>query len=285
MPLWKAFLLNLYYYTSIPYRWWQSVQAVDEHRVPITVLFYHRIADDELTPWTLSNRVFARQVRWLARRFEMISLEEVQHRIRTSDSTRPAVSITFDDGYADNCQQAIPLLIKEGIPCTYFVTLRNVLHGEPFAHDVALGHRLLPNNLEQLRAMAAAGIDIGAHTYSHADIGQVSDPQELYREVVTPGRQLGELVGRPVRYFAFPIGLFANLSPQAFQLAHTSGYVGVCSAYGGYNLPGDDSFHLKRISANNMLRLKNRTTIDPRKLSVPSYPWQPVVSGNAKERG
>jgi peptidoglycan/xylan/chitin deacetylase (PgdA/CDA1 family) len=276
MSPWKSFLLHLYYYGSVPYRWWQSVQAVAEHRVPIAVLFYHRIADDGPTSWTLSNREFARHIDWLAGHFELISLEEVQRRVRAGDNTRPAVSITFDDGYAENCRQAIPLLVKKGIPCTYFATLGNVLSGEPFAHDVAKGYRFEPNNLEQLRAMAAAGIEIGVHTYTHADLGPITDRRELYREVVTAGRQLEQLVGQPVRYFAFPLGQHANLNARAFQMARSAGYEAVCSAYGGYNVPGGDSFHLKRIHADDMIRLKNRATIDPRKLNVPSLPWEPA---------
>jgi peptidoglycan/xylan/chitin deacetylase (PgdA/CDA1 family) len=288
MSPWKSLLLHLYYYGSVPLRWWCEARAMAEHRVPIAVLFYHRIADDGPTSWTLSNQGFARQIDWLADRFEMISLEEVQRRIRNGDSTRPAVSITFDDGYAENCRQAIPLLIKKGIPCTYFVTLDHVLHGRPFAHDVALGHHFPPNNLEQVRAMAAAGIEIGAHTYSHTDLGRITDEQVLHREIVDAGEELAQLLGRPVRYFAFPFGQHANLSAEAFQMAQRAGYAAVCSAYGGYNLPGGDSFHLKRIHADDMIRLKNRATIDPRKLwqgsgvaqstslSLPANPQSPI---------
>ncbi|MFV2003112.1 MAG: polysaccharide deacetylase family protein, partial [Paracoccaceae bacterium] len=84
----------------------------------------------------------------------------------------------------------MPLLIREGIPCTYFVTLPNVLDGQPFAHDLArantplpntalpntpLPNTPLPNTPEQLRAMAAAGIEIGAHTYTHPDLARIAD--------------------------------------------------------------------------------------------------------------
>jgi hypothetical protein len=53
---------------------------------------------------------------------------------------------------------------------------------------------------------------------------------------------------------------------EAFQVARSAGYQAVCSAYGGYNFPGDDSFHLRRIHADNeMIRLRNWLTLDPRK--------------------
>jgi len=271
----KSLLLHLYYYGSYPYRWWSNLAAAAEHRLPVVVLFYHRIADDRANAWTTSNRSFARQVAWLARHFDLVSLEEAQRRIRNGDNTRPCASITFDDGYAENCQHAIPLLIKEGVPCTYFVTLTNVRQGEPFPHDLAQGNRFPPNNLQQLRAMAAAGIEIGAHGYTHADLGAVTDRQELRRQVVTAGEQLQRLLERPVRYFAFPVGQYDNLTSEAFQLAYEAGYEAVCSAYGGYNFPGDDAFHLQRIHGDEeIIRLKNRATLDPRIASTPRFVYE-----------
>ncbi len=275
----KTALLHLYYYASRPYRWWRRLRSAAEHRLPVVVLFYHRIADYRANPWTTSHRTFARQIHWLARHFDLVSLEEAQRRIRTGEGARPAVSITFDDGYAENCRQAIPLLVRHRIPCTYFVTLRNVLDGEPFAHDAIRGDRFPPNNLEQLRAMAAAGIEMGNHTYTHADLGKMTDPHQLYREVVEAGRELEALVERPVRYFAFPFGHYANVSSRAFHLARQSGYEGVCSAYGGYNFPGDDPFHLQRIHVDDdMIRLKNHATVDPRKIGVPRFVFLPAGS-------
>ena len=141
-------------------------------------------------PWTVSNAMFARQIGWLRAHFELISLDEAQRRIRAGHNPRPCVSITFDDGYADNCQRAIPLLVERRIPCTYFVTLHNVLTGEPFPHDLATGSDAPPNTLEQLRAMAAAGIEIGAHGCRHADLGAIRDPARLCDEVVAARDEL-----------------------------------------------------------------------------------------------
>jgi peptidoglycan/xylan/chitin deacetylase (PgdA/CDA1 family) len=269
MPLWKQLLLETYYRGSLPYRRWQSVRAQAAGTAPLIVLFYHRIADDAGSPWTMSNREFAAQMDWLQRRFDMISLEEVQCRLVAKKNPRPAVSITFDDGYDANCDEAIPLLLARKIPCTYFVSSRCVLEGIPFPHDVGEMCLVRPNTLEQIRAMAAAGIEIGAHTRTHADIGRLHNPRELHDEVVGSGRDLQQVLGRPVRYFAFPYGQPNNMSAAAFQLAREHGYAGVCSAYGGYNFPGDDPYHLQRIYPDNMLRLKNWLTVDPRKTCHP----------------
>ena len=282
MPIWKQLLLNLYCHGSYPLRRWNHLRAVAEGRVPVIVLFYHRVADERPNDWTVSNRTFERQIRWLEKRFELISLEEARRRILGGTNDRPCVSITFDDGYADNCHQAIPLLVKRRIPCTYFVTLQNVLDGEPFAHDLAQGNPLASNTLEELRAMAAAGIEIGAHTYTHADLGRVSDLEQLHYEVVSAGKDLQDAIGRPIRYFAFPIGHYCNLSHEAFDLAFEAGYEAACSAYGGYNFPGDDAFHIQRIPVDDvMARLRNWTTVDPRKIHIPRFEY---VAANKNSR-
>ena len=242
------------------------------------VLFYHRIADDAASPWTLANELFARHMRWLKAHFDLVSLAEAQRRIGSGVNHRPAVSITFDDGYAANCDAALPLLVAEKIPCTYFVSSKCVLQGVPFPHDVARGCEGRPNSLADLRAMAAAGIEIGAHTRSHADLSRLKNPHKLYDEVVVAGEELQQAIGTAVRYFAFPFGLSENLNRAVFKLAHEYGYEGVCSAYGGYNFPGDDPFHIQRICADDMLRLKNWLTVDPRKTLRPyryDFHWEP----------
>lgn len=259
-------LLSSYYHASLPWRQWTASRLAQRGRLPVSILYYHRVADDHPNPWTISCEMFTRQIAWLKRHFDLISLRNAQERIRAGVNHRPAVAITFDDGYADNCAHAIPLLIKDRVPCTYFVSSQFVFDNRPFPHDVARGVPLRPNTIDELKAMADAGIEIGAHTRTHADLGKIDNPRTLQAEVVEAAHELESATGAAIRYFAFPYGLHANLNREAFLLARRAGYQGVCSAYGGYNWPGDDAFHLQRIHADpEMLRLKNWLTIDPRK--------------------
>ncbi|MGA2257987.1 MAG: polysaccharide deacetylase family protein, partial [Thermoguttaceae bacterium] len=275
MPPWKWLLLNVYYHASKPARWWIYRKLAAQRRMPIAMLYYHRIADDGATDCTMPNQTFIDQIGWLQRNFELISMEEAQRRLRSGVNDHLAVHITFDDGYADNCRIAIPWLVKERIPCTYFVTARNVLEHRPFDHDLQFGANPAPNSLEELRAMANAGIEIGAHTYSHCDLGKLTDPVVLHKELVVARQYLCAAIDRPIRYFSFPFGLHVNLSCQAFVLAAQCGYEGVCSAYGGYNYPGEDSFHMHRIPAVcEMLRLKNWLTADPRKIHTRRFEYR-----------
>lgn len=264
---WKLPLLKVYYETTLPWRRRRNRQAAAAGRAPLVVLLYHRIVDDRANLWTTNTKAFREQINWLKGEFEFISLAEVQRRLRAAENRTPAVHITFDDGYAVNCEMALPLLIAERIPVTYFVTADSILKGGYFAHDTAMGHRFEPNSLEELQALAAAGVEIGHHTRTHADMGQLKDRARIYDELVTSRNELQAALGHPIRYFAFPYGQHHRLSSAAFQVAYHNGYDGVCSSYGGYNFPGDDPFHIQRIPADDYtLRLKNWAMVDPVKV-------------------
>ncbi|NYD24439.1 polysaccharide deacetylase family protein [Kineococcus aurantiacus] len=95
-------------------RWPQRFRA----RGANVVVLYHRIADDpqDAAGMTVPPELFARQVAALAERFDIVPAAQV-HRV----GPRPAAAITFDDGYADNDEVALPLLRRLGLPATLFV--------------------------------------------------------------------------------------------------------------------------------------------------------------------
>lgn len=274
---WKSGLIGAYYHATLPGRLWSSAQAARTSHAPVMVIYYHRVADHTPNGWTITNAQFRREIDWLQANFDLVSLDEAQRRVREGN-TRASVSITFDDGYAENCDQALPLLISRRIPCTYFVTSHYALTGEPFPHDVSDGTPLRTNTVAQLRSLAAAGVEIGGHTRTHADLGKIANMPQLHDEIVGGRDDLEQSLGIKIRHFAFPYGLHKNLSVAAFQTAAKAGFAGVCSAYGGYNLPGDDAFHLQRIHADpQIVRLKNWLTVDPRKVRrIERFTYEPV---------
>jgi peptidoglycan/xylan/chitin deacetylase (PgdA/CDA1 family) len=270
MPLWRRSLVHAFYAATYPYRALAAQRQSARGQAPVALVLYHRVDNDWANLWTISRVEFERQIDWLERHYDLVDFEEAQRRIRCGYNERPTVHVTFDDGYAVNCEHAIPLLVKRQIPCTYFVTIDHVMSGEPFSHDLEHGNQFAPNTIEQLRAMADSGIEIGAHTATHADIGQMDDKATMYREIVESAERLRDALERPVRYFAFPFGRRECLHPAAIQMCYDAGFEAVVSAYGGRNMPGGDSYHLTRLPVDGpLIRLKNWMTGDPRRRLEP----------------
>ena len=265
----RQLALEAYYYGTYPIRSKLRTGLAEQGSMPLCCLFYHRVADTHPNSWSMTNRQFQQQMLWLKDNFEILSLPDLQARMQKPGNDRVAVSITFDDGYADNFDQAIPFLLDHNIPFTYFVSLDFILHNHPFPQDLAAGVPLRPNTPQQIRELAEAGVEIGAHTRSHCDVGKIDSVEIMIDEIVTARDELSDVAGTPIRYFAFPYGLAENMSAAAVHLARQSDMWGVCSAYGAYNFAGDDPFHIQRIHGDpEFIRLKNWLTIDGRKLNV-----------------
>lgn len=233
----------------------------------------------------MSRSDFTNQLDWMQRHFDVVSLEEIQTRLRQG-TNKPAVAITFDDGYAENADFAIPELARRRLPATYFVSTDFVDSELSFPHDLAAGVSLPANTSQQLRDFQAAGIEIGAHTRSHRDMGTVEDKALAEFEIRGSIEQLEQWLGVPVRYFAFPFGLPGNMSQLAVDVLAECGIQGFCSAYGAWNWPAEtEPFHLRRIHADpGMERLKNWLTLDPRKLAEDvELPFRLPVGGNSKQ--
>lgn len=272
MQSWKCLLLSTYFNVTLPVRRQAAALRAKLGVEPVSILFYHRVADAHPNDWTMPCKTFAKQIDWIERHFDIISLEEAQRRIGSGVNSRPSVALTFDDGYTDNCEFALPLLLRKNLPFTYFVTSHNVIDGTPFPHDSAAGVPLRPNSIAELRSLAQAGVEIGAHTRTHPDLGPITDRQQLEEQIIGSRTDLKNALGCDVRYFAFPYGLHENMNQLAFQIAYEAGFKGVCSAYGAYNQPGDDPFNLQRIHADvELVRVKNWLSVDPRKTVIEPF--------------
>jgi peptidoglycan/xylan/chitin deacetylase (PgdA/CDA1 family) len=103
------------------------------------IVAYHRVGSDYEFPSDVPLMVpedFERQIRYLSRRYQVISLSELGHALKggTSIPANAAV-ITFDDGYRDNYAKAYPILKKYGVPATIFLATGHIDNGTPFWWD------------------------------------------------------------------------------------------------------------------------------------------------------
>jgi peptidoglycan/xylan/chitin deacetylase (PgdA/CDA1 family) len=111
-------------------------------REPI-VLGYHRVVDDfageaafSFPAMLVSRRMLESHLDWIARRFQVVSLDDLRASVESPHrSARPVAAITFDDGYRDVYEHAVPLLLKKGLPAAVFVTTNYVGTAAAHPHD------------------------------------------------------------------------------------------------------------------------------------------------------
>jgi peptidoglycan/xylan/chitin deacetylase (PgdA/CDA1 family) len=104
---------------------------------------YHRVVESfersrktAIPSMLISAAMFERHIDWLAKRFALVSLDEIGlHLEQNRPSRRPMAAITFDDGYSDVYHHAFPLLRKKGIPAAVFVVTGIVGTGRPQIFD------------------------------------------------------------------------------------------------------------------------------------------------------
>jgi peptidoglycan/xylan/chitin deacetylase (PgdA/CDA1 family) len=136
------------------------------------------------------------------------------------------VGLTFDDGYADFVEQAVPLLHRYGCTATVFV-----LPGRLGGSNVwdADGPRKPLLTADGIRAAADAGMEIGSHGMRHLDLTAAGD--EVLREETAGSRaRLAELTGRSPQGFCYPYG---RLDERAVAAVRAAGYGYACAVAPG----------------------------------------------------
>jgi peptidoglycan/xylan/chitin deacetylase (PgdA/CDA1 family) len=93
---------------------WNGIMAFAYHRVGVINPAY------DSGVWDASPAQFERQLRFLKREFDVIGPDDLETVMKAGRGRY--VLLTFDDGYRDNVEEALPILIRHGLPATFFVT-------------------------------------------------------------------------------------------------------------------------------------------------------------------
>jgi peptidoglycan/xylan/chitin deacetylase (PgdA/CDA1 family) len=285
------------------------VGAVGEHR--LSILIFHRVhgAPDPLFPEEPDAEKFDALLRMLSSSFQILSLGSAVAALRAGSLPTRALAITFDDGYLDNAEVALPLLQRHRVPATFFVStgfldgagrmwndvlidaVRRTTLSELDLRPLGLGRHsidgasrrrqlidvLLPHakylppcdrksfvkafqdcaavsaespNLmmtsAHLRALHAAGMEVGAHTISHPILTNLSD-DECEREIQGGRERLEKIVGAEVNLFAYPNGKpRRDYDHRHVAMVKELGFVAAVSTAHGSAAAGDDLFQLPR---------------------------------------
>ncbi|HET9258375.1 MAG TPA: polysaccharide deacetylase family protein [Pseudonocardiaceae bacterium] len=188
------------------------------------VLMYHSVEPYEQDPYlvTVSPGRFERQLRWLHRRgLRGTSMRELLAARRTGTGAG-LVGLTFDDGYADFHEHALPALARYGFTATVFVIAG--LLGGTNSWDPA-GPRKALMDADGVRDVARRGIEIGSHGMRHVSL---TSCDELVAEVSESRATLTELTGEKITGFCYPYG---HLDAAALEAVRASGYDYGCAIW------------------------------------------------------
>ena len=156
---------------------------------------------------------FELQVRLLMEAgFEFTTVADLAERAGGGKPPPGLVALSFDDGMSDNHAVVLPILRELGIPATVYVTTGLIGQRNPWFSP---GSEARMMTVDELRELDAAGIELGAHTVHHADLSQLGE-DDCLREMVESRERLQEIVGTPVRTFAYP---YCRYGPVALEAA------------------------------------------------------------------
>jgi peptidoglycan/xylan/chitin deacetylase (PgdA/CDA1 family) len=221
----------------------------------VVVLLYHRVSDELRDSLTVGIEQFDAQMEWLRRHHQIVSIADIIHGKVPRNTARPVIAVTFDDGYLDNYEHAVPILLRHQVPAAFFVSTGAIGTTEGFPHDVKrLGKALPTMTWEHLRHMRDLGFVIGSHTVTHLDCGS-ADMETVQRELVESRDTLKRNLDLDEVFFAYPFGGRANMNPAVLQMVKEVGYAGCLSAYGGFIRGPIDSYCIERtgIGANHTM--------------------------------
>jgi len=163
------------------------------------VLMYHAFGDvvpEGMKPdLCVRPRAFDKQVALLKRKgYTFLTVSEMLER---ADLTK-CVVLTFDDGFADNAEIALPILRKHQAKATIFIAQKSDIEAARMLSD------------EQLRELASDPlIELGAHTLNHVNLSRV-DAATAEAEIVGSKAYVESYTGRPCVSFAYPYGRFTD---------------------------------------------------------------------------
>ena len=170
------------------------------------ILTYHSI-DESGSPISISEAVFRSQIAWLARSpLRVVSLDALMRLSPEQD----AVALTFDDAFVSFGDVAAPLLAEHGLPSTLFVVTDAAGGTNRWSGRVDRGIPELPLlSWSSLGRLSEQGVELGAHTRTHADLARVS-ARQLQDEVVGSSERIARETGRTPTTFAYPYGSVSN---------------------------------------------------------------------------
>lgn len=204
------------------------------HRSRCRILTYHSIGHNA-HDMTVTPEAFVEQMRWLSDNQDVVTMTEAAQ-------GKPGVAITFDDGYRDNLENAAPLLAELGMPATVFVVAARV--GQHLKDPPDDTGPLM--TWEELVAIEGLGVEVGAHTMTHARLAALSLSEQAC-QITECKHALEDHLGHSIAGFAYPYGSANDYTNETVTLVREAGYSWAATNRYGPNGPDADLWALRRV--------------------------------------
>jgi len=161
--------------------------------------------------------------------------------------TLPAkpIILTFDDGYLDTFENAIPILSEMGMKAVIFVmgnrNLNRAFWDEKGDDDVC---PLMSD--EQIRMASEMEFEIGSHSLNHDELSKLPEHEAVY-SINKSKKEIEAVLDVPIKTFAYPYGV---LNKKIEQIVSDSGFSFACGVYTGSPKFGETTYDFRRIAIN-----------------------------------
>lgn len=215
----------------------------------VLVLMYHRVGEvrsAQESRYCVAPRRFARHMQRLANQgFRAVGIDALVAWLEGGPPLQPGdFVLTFDDGFRGVLEHAHPVLRQMGWPYTVFL-VSDLLGGVDAwnRRDAAANTTFPLLTPAEVLQMQSDGCSFHSHTRTHASL-PVLDDAALTSEVAGSRAALGDLLGRPPDYLAYPFG---HLNERVEAAARAAGYRAAFSVQPGFNRRGVNFHRIRRL--------------------------------------
>ncbi len=218
-----------------------------KNQAPIPILVYHQIAGapPKGTPFRslyVAPDAFARQMRLLQfLGYRGLSMSGLLPYLR-GEKRGKVCGITFDDGYVNNLDNALPVLHRFGFSSTCYVVSQRLGQTNDWDRDVGIAAAPLMTSA-QLHEWLAYGQEVGAHTRSHVHLPLLSEADGV-QEIGGSRAELEDVCHTNVAHFCYPYGEF---KPGHVAMAKLAGYLTATTTERARCKSGNDLRQLPRV--------------------------------------
>lgn len=192
--------------------------------VDVLVLCYHAVSDTWPAVTTVTPDALAHQVKaLLGRGYVPMTFTEAL----TAPVSSRVLAVTFDDAHRSVLERAAPILERLGVPGTVFAPTAWVGTGKPTDWDgfetwMGTEHEdeLVCLGWDELRALVAAGWEVGSHTRTHPRLTRLSDAA-LRDELLGSREHIEAELGRSCCSLAYP---YSDVDRRVVLHARDAGY-------------------------------------------------------------